>query len=96
MYNNPTYFTDRGIALPKSILFSGSTDTGKTFAAKLLASEIGRKMYHIKAHDLFSEENLDPNAMLYFLFSSIIEKTQETKEPCIIFLDEIEKIIDSM
>lgn len=96
MYKNPIYFTDCGIALPKSILFSGSSDTGKTFAAKLLASEIGRKMYHIKAHDLFSEENLDPNAMLYFLFSSIIEKTQETKEPCIIFLDEIEKIIDSM
>lgn len=96
MYKNPKYFTDRGVALPKSILFSGSSDTGKTFAAKLLASEIWRKMYHIKAHDLFSEENLDPNAMLYFLFSSIIEKTQETKEPCIVFLDEIEKIIDSM
>jgi len=96
MYKNPKYFTDRGISLPKSILFSGPTDTGKTFAAKVLASEIGRKMYHIKAHDLFSEENLDPNAMLYYLFSSIIEKTQEIKEPCIIFLDEIEKIIDSM
>lgn len=84
------------IPLSKSILLSGDADTGKTFAAKVLASEIGRKMYHIKAHDLFSEDVLDPNGMLYFLFSSIVERTQQTQEPCIIFLDEIEKIIDSM
>lgn len=61
-----------------------------------MASEIDRKMYHIRAHDLFSETSTDPNQMLYILFYTIIDHVQKNKESCIIFLDEIEKIIDSM
>jgi SpoVK/Ycf46/Vps4 family AAA+-type ATPase len=62
----------------------------------VFASEIDRKMYHIKAHDLFSESSADPNQMLYIIFYSIIDHINKTKESCIIFLDEIEKIIHSM
>lgn len=62
----------------------------------MFASEIGRKMYHIKAHDLFSENVEDPNAMLYSVFYSIIDNIQKNKESCIVFLDEIEKIVDSL
>lgn len=74
----------------------GKPETGKTFAAKVFASEIDHKMYHIKAHDLFSEDVIDPNEMLYVIFYTIIDHVQKTKESCIIFLDEIEKIISSM
>ena len=84
------------MTLPKGILFIGEPDTGKTFAAKVLASEIDRKVYHIKAHDLFSEDVNDPNEMLYTIFYNVIEHAQKTKIPCIIFLDEIENIISSV
>ncbi len=84
------------LSLSKSIIFIGEPETGKTFAAKMFASEIDRKMYHIKAHDLFSENIGDPNQMLYAIFSLIIQHVQQTKESCVIFLDEIEKIIDSV
>lgn|GEM_PF-1593422 len=96
MYKNPQPFVSAGLSLPKSILLYGQKDTGKTFAAKVVASELSRKMYHIKTYDLFSENNIDPNAMVYDLFSLIINEVQITKKPCIIFLDELETIINSM
>jgi len=95
-YNNAIDAKRFWVSLPKGILFVGEPGTGKSFAAKVLASEIGRKMYHIKAHDLFSENIIDPNEMLYAIFNTIIKSTQDTQKPCIVFLDEIEKIISSM
>jgi len=80
----------------KWTVFIGDQETWKTFAAKILASEVGSNMYHIKAHDLFSENIKDPNQMLYWIFSTIIASVQKTQEPCFIFLDEIENIIDSI
>jgi len=77
-------------------LFHGESGTGKSFFAKVLASEINRKMYHIKYYDLFSEDITNPNDLLYSIFYNIIERAKTTKEPCIIFLDEIEKIISSI
>jgi len=62
----------------------------------VLASEIDRKMYHIKAHDLFSENVNNPNEMLYNIFYDITNHVQKTKESCVIFLDEIEQIITSL
>ena len=43
-------------------------------------------MYHIKSYDIFTWWFSDPNAMLDAIFNWAIKK----KEPCIIFLDEIE------
>ena len=43
-------------------------------------------MYHIKSYDIFTWWFSDPNAMLDAIFTWAIKK----KEPCIIFLDEIE------
>ncbi len=96
MYTNKNEMAKFWLTLPKGILFIGEPDTGKTFAAKVLASEIDRKVYHIKAHDLFSEDVNDPNEMLYTIFYNVIEHAQKTKIPCIIFLDEIENIISSV
>ena len=96
LYKNISKFEKYSVSWPKSVLFSWSAMTGKTFAAKILASELGRKMYHIKRHDVFSEENTDINLMLTDIFYTIIEHVQEKKEPCVIFLDEVEKMIDSV
>lgn len=96
MYNNPTEAKKFGLVPPKGILFVGEQETWKTFAARVLASEIDRKMYHIKAHDLFSENVNNPNEMLYNIFYDITNHVQKTKESCVIFLDEIEQIITSL
>ena len=96
MYTHKHEMIKFWLSLPKGILFVGDTETGKTLAAKVFASEIEHKLYHIKAHDLFSENVDDPNEMLYVIFYSIIDNIQKTKEPCVVFLDEIEKIISSV
>jgi len=96
LYREKEKFQTYNISWPKSVLFSWSAMTGKTLAAKILASELKRKVYHIRRHDVFSEENTDINLMLTDIFYTIIEHVQEEEEPCVVFLDEVEKMIDSV
>lgn len=77
--------------IPKTILLYWSLNSWKTYAANVLASELWRKMYHIKSYDIFTWWFSDPNAMLDTIFTWAIKK----KEPCIIFLDEIESFAQS-
>ena len=72
--------------IPKTILLYWKPNLWKTYAANVLASELWRKMYHIKSYDIFTGWLSDPNAMLDAIFTWAIKM----KEPCIIFLDEIE------
>lgn len=72
--------------IPKTILLYWKSNLWKTYAANVLASELWRKMYHIKSYDIFTGWLSDPNAMLDAIFTWAIKM----KEPCIIFLDEIE------
>lgn len=95
LYAKKDEFAQYNIVPPKAILLSWPKETGKTFAAKILAAETNRKMYHITYHDVFSEEATDPNQMLSDIFYTITEHVQENQWPCVIFLDEIEKMIDS-
>ena len=74
------------LPIPKTILLYWKPNLWKTFAANVLASELWRPMYHIKSYDIFTWWFSDPNHMLDTIFNSVIKK----KEPCIIFLDEIE------
>ena len=71
---------------PKTILLYWKINLWKTYAANVLASELWRKMYHIRSYDIFTWWFSDPNSMLDAIFSWVIKK----KESCIIFLDEIE------
>ena len=73
-------------SIPKTILLYWKENLWKTYAANVLASELKRKMYHIRSYDIFTWGFSDPNAMLDAIFNWVIKK----KEPCIIFLDEIE------
>jgi AAA+ superfamily predicted ATPase len=74
------------LPLPKTILLYGWHNLWKTFTANLLASELNRKMYHIKSYDIYTWWYSDPNEMLDAIFTWAIKQ----KEPCIIFLDEME------
>lgn len=76
----------QGKPIPKTILLYWSLNSWKSYAANVLATELWRKMYHIKSYDIFTWWFSDPNAMLDAIFTWAIKK----KEPCIIFLDEIE------
>ena len=76
----------QGKVIPKTILLCWSINSWKSYAANVLATELWRKMYHIKSYDIFTWWFSDPNAMLDAIFTWAIKK----KEPCIIFLDEIE------
>lgn len=76
----------QGKPIPKTILLCWSLNSWKSYAANVLATELWRKMYHIKSYDIFTWWFSDPNAMLDAIFTGAIKK----KEPCIIFLDEIE------
>ena len=76
----------QGKPIPKTVLLCWSLNSWKSYAANVLATELWRKMYHIKSYDIFTWWFSDPNAMLDAIFTGAIKK----KEPCIIFLDEIE------
>lgn len=76
----------QGKPIPKTILLYWNINSWKSYAANVLATELWRKMYQIKSYDIFTWWFSDPNAMLDAIFTWAIKK----KEPCIIFLDEIE------
>lgn len=75
------------LPIPKTILLYWWHNLWKTYAANVLSSELGLDMYHIKSYDIFNSEYQDPAEMLKAIFSLAVRKN----EPCIIFLDEMEK-----
>lgn len=75
------------LSVPKTILLYWWHNLWKTYAANVLSSELWLDMYHIKSYDIFNSEYPDPAEMLKAIFSFIVRKN----EPCIIFLDEMEK-----
>jgi len=85
--DNLIQLNKKWLPLPKTILLYGGHNLWKTYAANVLANELGRKMYHIKSSDIFTWWYTDPNAMLDTIFEWAVSK----KEPCIIFLDEMEE-----
>ena len=75
------------LPIPKTILLYWWHNLWKTYAANVLSSELWLDMYHIKSYDIFNSEYPDPAEMLKAIFSFVVRKN----EPCIIFLDEMEK-----
>lgn len=75
------------LQVPKTILLYWWHNLWKTYAANVLSWELWLDMYHIKSYDIFNSEYPDPAEMLKAIFSFAVRKN----EPCIIFLDEMEK-----
>lgn len=84
-YENPKFFKERGVSLPKGILLYGPPGTGKTLAAKIFAGEIDRTFYYIKASDILSKYYGESARRVKEIFDSV-------EGPCIIFIDEIDSI----
>lgn len=83
----PDRYKDLGARIPKGVLLTGPPGTGKTLMAKAMAGEAGVPFFSISGSD-FVEMFVGVGAARV---RDLFKKGRE-KEPCIIFIDEIEAI----
>lgn len=77
----------KGAKLPKGIIFYGSAGTGKTLFAKVMASTCGLEIFNIdlgKVNDEFE---------ICALIRKSFAKARKSKEPTMIFFDELDKVL---
>jgi hypothetical protein len=86
----PELYKDAGAKLIKGFLLVGPPGTGKTMLAKALAAEAGVNFIYISASDLESKYVGQSGKKIKKLF-----KTARKKQPCIIFIDEIDSLLHS-
>ena len=84
---NPKKYTDVGARIPKGVILVGPPGTGKTLLAKAVAGEAGVPFFSISGSD-FVEMFVGVGA------SRVRDLFEEGKKhaPCIIFIDEIDKL----
>ena len=83
----PQKFTEMGAKIPKGVLLSGPSGTGKTLLAKAVAGEAGVSFLAMSGSD-FDEVYVGVGA------SRVRELFNKAKQfaPCIIFIDEIDAV----
>lgn len=85
---NPSKYHEMGAEIPHGVLFIGPPGTGKTLLARAVAGEAGVKFLYTSGSE-FIEKYVGVGAeRVRKLFNS----ARENKEPCIIFIDEIDAI----
>jgi ATP-dependent metalloprotease FtsH len=84
---NPSLYEERGIRIPKGILFSGESGCGKTLLAKAIAEEAGVPFISVNGSDFISMYIASGYNNMKELF-----KAARSHAPCIIFIDEIDSI----
>ena len=82
----PDYYTRLGAKIPRGVLLSGTTGTGKTLLAKAVANGADVPFVSVAGPDLANPYS-DPIARLHSIFKEAREKS-----PCVVFIDEIEAI----
>ena len=82
----PDYYTRLGAKIPRGVLLSGPSGTGKTLIAKAMANSADVPFISVTGPDLANIYN-NPVERMHALFKEAREKS-----PCIIFIDEIEAI----
>lgn len=82
----PDYYTRLGAKIPRGVLLSGPTGTGKTLLAKAVANGADVPFVSVTGPDLANPYS-DPIARLHSIFKEAREKS-----PCVVFIDEIEAI----
>lgn len=82
----PDYYTRLGAKIPRGVLLSGPTGTGKTLLAKAVANGADVPFVSVTGPDLANPYS-DPIACLHSIFKEAREKS-----PCVVFIDEIEAI----
>ncbi|KAJ3385491.1 hypothetical protein HDU92_003015 [Lobulomyces angularis] len=84
---NPTKYHDMGAKIPKGILMSGPSGTGKTLLAKAIAGEAGCSFISLSGSSF--------NEIYVGVGSSRVRKLFQqarSSAPCIIFIDEIDAL----
>lgn len=88
MLTNPDKYREKGCKLHKGILLFGEPGTGKTLLARAIAGESGMNFIYCSGSD-FDEMFVGVGASrIRQLF-----KEARQKQPCIIFIDEIDSLI---
>lgn len=96
IYTHPRKYKNAGIEKPKGILFYGDPNLGKSRTAKAFAKEIGYEMYQVTPNNILNGDSKDPTETLSELFKNIIGQSKQLNKPYIIFLEQLEEIIDNM
>lgn len=73
--------------VPRGLLFSGLPGTGKSFAAKRIASVLGVPLYRLDLSSSMSKWHGESEANLAHALASV-----DQESPCVMLLDEVEKI----
>ena len=84
---NPKMFKERGVKMPKGVIFYGEPGTGKTLLAKAIAGEAKVPFYSKSGSDfveLFAGNGARKVRELF--------KEARKNKPCIIFIDEIDAV----
>ena len=84
---NPQKYTEMGAHIPKGVLLVGPPGTGKTLLAKAVAGEAGVPFFRLSGADFVEMFVGVGAARVRDLF-----KQAKEKNPCIIFIDEIDAI----
>ncbi|MCM1295357.1 MAG: AAA family ATPase [Muribaculaceae bacterium] len=85
--SNRDKYLKKGAKMPKGVIFYGEAGTGKTLFAKVLAEECGLVTYKIDIADL------DNTAQICKKIKKSFEKAAKSKEPAMIFFDELDKLL---
>jgi hypothetical protein len=89
---NAPFFTSEHLALrPRGLLFDGPPGTGKTEAAKLIASTLGVALYRLDLGTMMGKYVGDSEGNL----NAALQQIDEV-EPCVVILDEVEKVFRGM
>jgi len=84
---HPELLREYGIKPSKGVLLYGPPGCGKTFLAKVVASESGAHFLHVKGPELLREYTGQSEAHLRRIFTHARENA-----PCVLFFDEIDAI----
>lgn len=92
MGNNATFFLNpvHDALIPRGLLFDGPPGTGKTLAAKYIASELGVPLYRMDVGAMKGKYVGESEGNLLAALSQV-----DTVEPCVVLIDEVEKIFQS-
>ena len=89
LLNDYEKYEAQGVTLPRGLIFQGPPGTGKTLFAKAIAGECDYKFFTAFSSEL-SEQ---PISTLKSIFKRAEEHSKATGKPCIIYIDEIDKLV---
>jgi transitional endoplasmic reticulum ATPase len=84
---HPELFTEYGVKPSKGVLLYGPPGCGKTFLARVVASEAKAHFLHVKGPELLQQGTGASEAQLRDVFVRARENT-----PCVLFFDEIDAL----